>query len=214
MKPIILKKPTEFAVEFVQRYCGNGFGSLSKRDIDLLVLELLEKHEGFSGLSNHAVAQKLGVSEMRLRTLRYELAQRIYSDNERYFPERLLVYLNKAEFVVERESGKTKVAFAIEDTFVRLALAAQLKETGGFSDGSFNSEIMRVDLGRLCAVLEHIYPDDKCKKVLKAIRDGKKELDSDKRTELWKEFLKGAANKIGEVTVGLGVAYLQDSLTK
>lgn len=214
MKPIILRKPTEFAVEFVQRYCGNGFGTLSKRDIDLLVLELLEKHEGFSGLSNHVAAQKLGVSEMRVRTLRYELAQRIYSDNERYFPERLLLYLKKAEFVVEKENEKIKVVFAIEDMFVRLALAAQLKDRGGFSDSSFNSEIMRVDLGKLCSVLEGIYPNDECQKVLKAISAGKKELDANKLKKLWIEFLKGAASKAAGLAVGAGAALLSAALSK
>ena len=46
-----------FAHEFLKKYTTIGFGALSKREIDLLLIQLLQKHlQGFQDMSDFDVA--------------------------------------------------------------------------------------------------------------------------------------------------------------
>lgn len=197
MKTISLQNPAAFADECVKEYVANGLGSLPKKDIDLLVLRLLEKHEQFNALDNHSAAVRLGLSEAKLKSMRYELAQKFYGDEKDYFPNRLLFYLMRAKFLAAGESRNPVITFPIEDTFVRLSLAAKLKQIGGYSDWSLNSEVVRVDAEMLCEVLGGIYADKSCSAVLHRIKSKSKEMNALSFGELWKQFVTGAVRSLG-----------------
>ena len=192
MKRLQLKEPKEFANAFLERFLERGFGTMSKKEIELLVLELLEKHEHFSELSNHAAALQLGFSEMRLRSLRYELAQQSYGHDRDYFARKLLPCLSKLQFAAEKENGGATLTFAIEDKFVRLSLSAKLKEQGNFTDTSFNSELVRVDADKLCKALKSIYEQKDCAAILDKIENLLKDLNKIKFEELWRRFVTSA----------------------
>lgn len=207
MKHPSLKDPKAFSDKFLTHFLARGFGAMSKKETDLLVLRLLEDDGVLAYQSNHAVAQQLGFGETRLRSMRYELAQKLNEvDQKAYFESRLLLCLKRAQFVVVKDGGKPQVLFAIEDTFVRLSLAAKLKDGGGFSDSSFNSEIFRVDAERLCEALKSIYRHKNCAATLAKIEKQLNEIDAIKFGDLWREFVKGAANSLGEGIVTTAMA--------
>jgi len=71
MQQLELNDPAAFAQEFLRQTQLQGFGALSKRDLELLVFVLLE-HDGAidRNASNHAAAAQLRVTPARLRALR------------------------------------------------------------------------------------------------------------------------------------------------
>ncbi len=71
MSNLDLENPPGFASDFVANYLSQGFQSLSKRDIDLLVFLLLEKDGAISrSASNFDIARLLRVTPSRVRALR------------------------------------------------------------------------------------------------------------------------------------------------
>ena len=71
MQPIELKDPTGFANEFLRLTLLQGFQSLTKRDLELLIFVLLER-DGAIGRdeSNFTVAGKLRVTPAKVKALR------------------------------------------------------------------------------------------------------------------------------------------------
>ena len=71
MQQLELKDPAAFAAEFLRQTQLQGFGALSKRDLELLVFVLLERDGAIDrNASNHAAAQRLRVTPAKLRALR------------------------------------------------------------------------------------------------------------------------------------------------
>ncbi|HBK45635.1 MAG TPA: hypothetical protein DDZ67_04220 [Xanthomonadaceae bacterium] len=71
MQPIELKDPAGFGNEFLRLTLLQGFQSLTKRDLELLIFVLLERDGAIArGDSNAAVALKLRVTPAKVKSLR------------------------------------------------------------------------------------------------------------------------------------------------
>jgi hypothetical protein len=191
----------KFKTGFLACYLSGGMGALSKRDIDALVMHLLDEQGLDDGvplknLSNQQVSVKLRIPATRIKALRYEAMLKYVSDNESLAKWRFLEVLAKAKFDAEKD----KIGFIIEDTFTRNWLQGILKGEGLVFDSSFNTEIVKVDSEGFFAVLKVLY-DGKSVATLKARLDGIK-ADKENMTfaEIKKEFLKGAASALGGAT--------------
>ena len=59
-----------FASEFIEQYTQIGFGALSKREIDLLVLRLLQKHlDDYQNKTDFDLAIQLRTTKRKIRGL-------------------------------------------------------------------------------------------------------------------------------------------------
>ena len=190
----------KFKKDFLASYLYGGMGSLSKRDIDALVMHLLDEQGLDDGLplknlSNQQVSVKLRAQTNRIKTLRYEATLKYVSNNEAIAKWRFLEVLARAKF----DSDRDKVGFIIEDAFTKNWLQGVLKAEGLVFDNSFNSEIVKVDSDSLIAVLKVLYEDKSVATLKKRIDDTKAKKEKLSFAEIKKEFLKGAANAFGEV---------------
>jgi len=71
MPPIELKDPAGFAEQFLRLSLMQGFGSLNKRDLELLTFVLLERDGAISRSSSNAVAAlQLRITPTRVKSLR------------------------------------------------------------------------------------------------------------------------------------------------
>lgn len=71
MQPIQLKDPAGFAEEFLRLSLMQGFGSLNKRDLELLTFVLLERDGAIPrDSSNAAAALQLRITATRVKSLR------------------------------------------------------------------------------------------------------------------------------------------------
>lgn len=194
---INLKSPKEFAMEFLEHYLARGLGSMTKRDLDILVVHLLDRHADISLEKNQPLSLRLRTTESRLRTLRYEARLRYPPEDKKYFERHLLYALVVAEFQAE----KKQITFALEDQYLRHELQGRLKARGTFADSSFNSEIVKVRYDHLLTLLTELYGKDVTVPLSKAMEKAVGEEGKITFRALWKEFVLGAAKKLSSDTV-------------
>ncbi|MFC4726515.1 hypothetical protein AB6B38_14645 (plasmid) [Glycocaulis abyssi] len=105
-----------FAKAFVEQYIAVGFGVLTKREIDLLVLKLLHKHaEDFNHLTDFDVARKLRTTKRKIRSLRDELSFREAGEDVE-LSKQLRKVLKHAEVL---KSDNSMVMVQIDDAVLR-----------------------------------------------------------------------------------------------
>ena len=198
-----------FKAKFLKSYLSTGIGSLSKRDIDVLVLSLLDEYGLDDGiplkdLSNQQISIKLRAPASRIKSLRYEAKLKYTDVAEISVKESLLKIIAKSSFDVERN----KVAFVIEDAFTQNWLQGLLKDNNLVVDTSFNSEIVKVDTDGLCSVLEMLFDPAVVSKFRAGVEKMKAKQEKLTFAEIKKEFLKGAVSGLGEMASTLPIKAL------
>ena len=199
---------TEFKKQFLATYLAGGMGALSKRDIDALVMHLLDEHGVEDGkplrnLSNQQVSLKLRAPVSRIKSLRYEATLKHVSDQEKELLAqwRFLEILARARF----EPEKDRISFIIEDAFTKNWLQAVLKDNGLVFDNSFNTEIIKVDSDGLLEVLKILYDERSVSTLKKRIEDTKAKKEKLSFADIKKEFLKSAAGELGSTVTGAAI---------
>lgn len=146
-----------FKEEFLKHYLSVGIGALGKKDIDALVMHLLDKY-GLDGAPlhkypNQEVSALLRAPAAKIKQLRYEAGLKYGGRVEDQAKARLLMALSQA--VLEIESKK--ICLIIEDALAKNWLQGQLKNNGLIFDYSFNTEIIKVEPKGLFSVLGQFF---------------------------------------------------------
>lgn len=209
-----------FGRAFISRYLAGGFTSLPKREIDLLVLDLL--HEQWKEREKigentpyepiRSLAQDLKVSSRRLRSLLDVLSFRKPSvDTEQSVNGKLKSILE----VGEKQNNDTQVAIQVSDGYVREYAEDIVRRNLGIVDTSFNSQIIKLSSEQfLLLALEVVGPKTKAKieQDLKKAMKMPSSTAQDNSSQLVQAFVKalakGAGEEIGAKTVKLGFALL------
>jgi hypothetical protein len=191
-----------FKAEFLKSYLAAGLGSLSRRDVDILVLHLLEKYglcdgKPLRGLTNQHLSLELRSPINRIKTLRYEARLKFKADNEDQLKVNFLGILQKSELSAE---GK-KIMFVVEDMFVQKWLSGVVKDRGLVMDSSFNSEIVKIDPDAFCSLLEILYGEGQSSELRKKISDVTSKQGELTYAEVRNEFIKGFAGKLTEAGI-------------
>lgn len=147
-----VKKTKEFVKEFLDEYLADGMGAMPKKEVDILVMNLLIKYGGLSDKGNQELSILLQAPVSKIKSLRYE-ARLKYPPDKDYVKREFLYILTKSHF----DFDKGKITFAIEDEFLRQAIQGQLKSKGMFADTSFNTELVKIDEKSLKAVIRELY---------------------------------------------------------
>lgn len=206
-----------FAREFLKAYLADGFTSLPKREIDLLVLRLLLTHvsdwsEG-APPSAFALAQVLRAKRGRIRSMLDELSFRNAGDQDSV-NRRLHEILDKGEKDIEHN----KVRVQIEDGYLREYAKSIVQADFGIVDSSFDRSIISLSGDKFLALVTEVMGEDERKAFEKELEKHKKSLkDGDKegllRTFL-REFVKSAGNEAGKKAIKLGAAALTSGLSE
>jgi hypothetical protein len=152
MDPKSIKDTKGFVSDFLQEYLSDGLGAKNKREIDILIMNLLMKYGDLAAKSNQELSIMLRATESRVKSLRYE-ARLKYPPDAEYVKREFLYILLRSQF----DFARGKIVFAIEDEFLRHAIQGQLKTKGMFADSSFNTEIVKIDRSSLEAVIGELY---------------------------------------------------------
>jgi hypothetical protein len=160
MGQITVTDHKRFVDDFVKEYLADGLGAITKREIDILVMNLLMEYAGLARKSNHELSILLQVPESRLKRLRYE-ARLKYPPDADYVKREFLFILARSQFELDRRDetdiDKMKIKFAMEDDFLRYAIQGRLKDQGMFADTSFNNEIVKIECSSLVQIIADIY---------------------------------------------------------
>lgn len=208
-----IEKQQEFIEEFLSAYMDRGFGSLSKREIDVLLVHLLMKYSNLSSKNNHELSLDFLLSPTKIKNLCYE-AKLKYLSKDNYFKEQFFKLLRKVK--LKQLQNNTWVMFSVEDELLKQYIQAKVKESGSFTDSSFNSEIIKIELNDFIGLLDGLL-DESEKIDVKELLAPIVENDVNEFKELAFEFFKGLASgaggEIGKVAVTMatgGVSGLFD----
>ena len=164
-----IKDTKGFVKEFLDEYLSDGLGAKNKREIDILIMNLLMKYGDLTAKSNQELSILLQATESKIKSLRYE-ARLKYPPDADYVKREFLYILTKSQFDFDRG----KIVFVIEDEFLRHAIQGKLKSKGMFADSSFNTELVKIDKSSLEAVIRELYG----KEIADDFKNGFEEMES------------------------------------
>jgi len=137
----------------IDAYLNRGFGSMNKNDFEVWIFSHLLKTK-LAGLSNYAISVKLKLPESKVKRLKYEATLKYGNpDDKQAYAQQFETILKKAKF----KKGGEAIQIVIEDIQLRKFLDSVLKEDGRFSDSSFNSEIVTIDIDDFKVLLDKIW---------------------------------------------------------
>ncbi|AKC87349.1 hypothetical protein [Pseudoxanthomonas suwonensis] len=182
MQQLQLNDPTAFAAEFLRQTQLQGFGALSKRDLELLVFVLLERDGAIDrNASNHAAAAQLRVTPSKLRALRrdgYARWRQLVAEPADATLRRILGHvLTEANLragsrhVSERSRKDGFLAVRVEHPDDRLQFEQAILDAGALPVYERNREVLAVRFDTLVALAERsgfLQPDTEA--VVKELR--------------------------------------------
>lgn len=199
----------QFVKDFLQEYMENGIGVMSKREIDILVMNLLMNHGDLASKSNYDLSIMLQTPETRIKGLRYEARLR-YPPDEEYVEREFLFVLARSQF----DADKKKIVFIIEDKYLRYAIQGRLKAKGMYADSSFNTEIVKIDHSALETIIREMYGDESAKKYRKDFDKVLKQGGKLTFRDVKKNFILSAVKTLGSALSTMAVAQLQILITQ
>lgn len=182
MQQLELKDPAAFAAEFLRQTQLQGFGALSKRDLELLVYVLLERDGAIDrSSSNHAAASLLRITPAKLRALRsdgYARWRQLVAEPADVALRRILGHVLTdanlragSRHVSERSRKDGFLAVRVEHPDDRLQLEQAILDAGALPVYERNREVLAVRFDTLVALAERsgfLQPDTEA--VVKALR--------------------------------------------
>ena len=124
-----------------------GFGSMPKSEIDLLVFHLLMTTNEYRGKTNYELAIMLKTPESRIKTLRLNSALKYQEINSRAILGRIVDRLAHNEQFALFEDGTIEIS--LEDPIEKRELENFLKVRGYHAEYTLNSELLRIKPIRL-----------------------------------------------------------------
>lgn len=153
---ILTSHGKEILINELQKYYKN-FGSMNKNDFEVLLFHAL-MNNGDKERSNYELSRLLRIPETKVKRLRYEVDLKYGSTSEIRYRNEKLQQLDRLLENVAFKSKDQLIEFVVEDIALRQFLDNLLKSNNRFSDSSFNSEIVKIDLTDLnillCAAIE------------------------------------------------------------
>ena len=182
MQQLELKDPAAFAAEFLRQTQLQGFGALSKRDLELLVYVLLERDGAIDrNSSNHAAASLLRITPAKLRAQRrdgYARWRQLVAEPADVALRRILGHVLTdanlragSRHVSERSRKDGFLAVRVEHPDDRLQLEQAILDAGALPVYERNREVLAVRFDTLVALAERsgfLQPDTEA--VVKALR--------------------------------------------
>lgn len=194
----------------IDQYLNRGFGSMNKNDFEVWIFNYLLNNR-FIDESNYDISIKLRIPESKVKRLRYE-AELKYCDlqNEESYKNALGKILEKS---ILKKDGNY-VQFIIEKIQLRKYLDSILKKDGRFTDSSFNSEIVTIDVDDFEYLVEIIWPGENWKAIYN-LANMKLNNKSSTFKDIFNSFCKGIGTQTGKNIVNLtfsGILELVKSL--
>ncbi len=163
-----VRNPGKFVDEFLKEYLDRGFGTLAKRDFEILVFHLLIKHGYFDAPLNYFEAsRRLGMSERRVKNFHQDVQLRYAQYTEQEARERF-VRLFESQRV---EVSGDRYRFQVTDPFLNQVFREWVAGVGGFTDSSFNADIVSLPKHVFLKVLEKLTTAQRLNEIKDALPD-------------------------------------------
>lgn len=173
--------------ELLQDYLSPAYGSISKRDFDILFFIKLQKLGIFSKNPEiYEIVSELKVTRAKARNLLYE--SKLRQTNKAELDQELKEILKAPIFIKDND----KIGIEIDNPFLIDHLRAKLKQLNHMTDGSFSPELVRLTTDAFVSLFESYLPKESKDKIKQAFVDIGAEADTSING-----ILKGAFKKLG-----------------
>ncbi len=181
---------------FLKSYINPAFGVLPKSEIDILVLDVLEKLGAINKDPKiYDLVSKLKITRTKAKNL-------IYSRDLRRYDEDTLEHKVKEllKNPIIENNGK-KIFFEVENSLISDHIKNKLQNLNHISDGSFSSNIISLNSNAMSKLmLSYLSEEDivKLDKVFNKAGAPDEETVSDKLKHSFKMFSRGIVSKTGD----------------
>jgi hypothetical protein len=149
--------------ELLADYLTPAFGSISKRDFDILLfMKLQELGVIDNNPEIYELVSDLKVTRAKARNLLYEAKLRVSSEED--LDEELKQLLINPIFLKEND----KIGIEVENPYLTDHLRFKLKKLNHITDGSFSPELVKLTTEAYLALFKSYLPDKSEKKIIKA----------------------------------------------
>ena len=196
-----------FAKSFLKRYLEDGFATLAKKEVDLLVLDLLIKNSTIWSSNPPTcfeLAKNLRVKRGRILSMTDELAYRNANEND--IRDLLIQKIREGEII---RGNSASVKIQIENGLAREPAKEIVRLASGVVDTSFDRTIITLSPEKYLTLVTELV-DPATKNTLE--KQLKKNITVNDGEDLIKifigQFVAGAGQRSGVAAVDLGLAML------
>lgn len=167
--------------EAIEKYIKKGFGSMNKNDFEVYIFnECINNIKEYIDKNDYELSIMLSIPKSKVKRLRYEAELKysnynIEDDKQEELKNKLMSYLKYVRIV---PNNVRCVEINIDSEIIRHYTDYLLKKVNRFSDGSFNSNILRISADDCEYLVKEVYGEDK---VDKFIKEFKKNIQSDSK---------------------------------
>ena len=153
-------------IELVNSYLQPSYGSMSKRDFEILLFMKLQELGAIQKEPDlYQLIKDLKISRTRVRNLLYEA--KIRTSEEEDLDNELIQLLQKPVFLKDAD----KVAIEIQNPLLTDHFRFKVKELGFITDGSFSVELVKLNYSAYIALVESMISVEAKKTTVKLLVD-------------------------------------------
>jgi hypothetical protein len=162
MDTLKIEDPDKFCDLFLAEYFKNGLGvGFSKRDLDVLIFYLLLKDGRYNMPADiYKVCRDFKLSETKVRNL-FQDVQLRYNQYDEKIAKKKFIEVVKSESVELRGNKLTFITFIIRDPLLRQYFEEWVAKVNGFTDSSFNRNLVTVSKKTFSMILDTIFIESK-----------------------------------------------------
>ncbi|MES9852428.1 MAG: hypothetical protein ABW170_11410 [Candidatus Thiodiazotropha sp. L084R] len=131
-----------FGEVFIEKYLSNGFGAMTKSEMDILVFHLISESDDLKNNSNYHVANKLKVTESKVKSLRLNAAMKYNQANHKAVLANIVTRITEVMEKPDFEGGL--VSITIENPVEQRELEHAVKSVGRNIEYGLNKEILKI----------------------------------------------------------------------
>jgi hypothetical protein len=136
------KQREAFGKIFVEKYLSNGFGAMTKSEIDILVFHLISESKDLKNKSNYHVANKLKVTESKVKSLRLNAALKYNQANHKAVLANIVSRITEVMDKPDFEGGL--VSITVENPVEQRELEHAVKSVGRNIEYGLNKELLKI----------------------------------------------------------------------
>lgn len=190
------EKVKQVFVELLEAYLSPAFGSMSKRDFEILLFTKLQDLDLFEQNPDlYILVSELKVTRVKARNLLYESGLR--QTSVAALDEELKKFLVSPIFLQDND----KIGLEIQNPFLIDHIKAKLRKLKHITDGSFSPELLKLTPVAFIALFDSYIPEKSKKEILKTFIEMGLKKDTS-FTGLLKGVLKSLGKKIADEAGG------------
>lgn len=181
--------------EIIERYLERGFGSMNKNDFEVAIFNEILKEQAYATYSDFDFSRELKIPETKVKRLRYEAELKYGKPNYRRKFWEIILKMKLPE-------NSDIVQLLIPDKSLREYVNDIMRKSNVITDGSFNSDILKIKLGDLCELIEEMFTEDEKRQLLEILRNVEAaevdahRNDNHKLKDYVSDFLTGVASSV------------------